>query len=87
MLLTFIVFSAATLSLLFVALCSHSAFSEVTQSTNSYLSTTDRTRLKNILQSGFQLDDVPSVYYAVSGYKLLGKPISKTDVIFFLFHV
>ncbi|XP_071633205.1 dolichyl-diphosphooligosaccharide--protein glycosyltransferase subunit 2 isoform X2 [Temnothorax longispinosus] len=72
---------SAALPLVLVALCSHSAFSEVTQSTNSYLSTADRVRLKSILKSGFQLDDVPSVYYAVSGYKLLGEAISKADTI------
>lgn len=66
-----------------MALCSHAAFSEVTQSTNSYLSLTDRTRLRSILESGFKLDDVSSVYYAVSGYKLLGEAISKADVIVF----
>ncbi|XP_070521731.1 dolichyl-diphosphooligosaccharide--protein glycosyltransferase subunit 2 isoform X2 [Cardiocondyla obscurior] len=51
------------------------------QSTNSYLSVADRVRLKNTLESGFQLDDVPSIHYAVSGYKLLGEAISKKDAI------
>ncbi|KAL0132060.1 hypothetical protein PUN28_000081 [Cardiocondyla obscurior] len=61
--------------------CSHFAYSEVMQSTNSYLSVADRVRLKNTLESGFQLDDVPSIHYAVSGYKLLGEAISKKDAI------
>ncbi|KYN32281.1 Dolichyl-diphosphooligosaccharide--protein glycosyltransferase subunit 2 [Trachymyrmex septentrionalis] len=69
------------LPLILVALCSNCAFSEVTQSTNSYLSMADRARLKNILEPGFQLDDIPSVYYTVNGYKLLGQTISKTDTI------
>ncbi|KYQ60019.1 Dolichyl-diphosphooligosaccharide--protein glycosyltransferase subunit 2, partial [Trachymyrmex zeteki] len=74
-------FLVAVLPLILVALCSNCAFSEVTQSTNSYLSVADRARLKNILETGFQLDDVPSVYYAVSGYNLLGQTISKADTI------
>jgi len=80
-----IYFLAAVLPLILMALCSHCAFSEVMQSTNSYLSMADRMHLKNILESGFQLDDVPSVYYAVSGYKLLGEVVSKADVIFLLY--
>jgi len=75
------------LPLILVALCSNCAFSEVTQSTNSYLSMADRARLKNILEPGFQLDDIPSVYYTVNGYKLLGQTISKTDVSFFSSYV
>jgi len=39
-------------------------------------------RLKSILEPGFQLKDVPTVYYAASGYKLLGEAIPKADVIF-----
>jgi hypothetical protein len=70
-----------------VALCAHSAVSEVAHSTSSYLSTADRLRLKNILESGFQLEDVSTVYYAVSGYKLLGEAIPKTDVNIFLFYI
>jgi len=81
-----IYFLAAVLPLVLVALCSHCAFSEVMQSTNSYLSMADRMHLKSILESGFQLEDVPSVYYAVSGYKLLGEVVSKADVIFFVIY-
>ncbi|XP_072754556.1 dolichyl-diphosphooligosaccharide--protein glycosyltransferase subunit 2 [Anoplolepis gracilipes] len=65
------------LPLVLVALCAHSVFSEVSQSTNSYLSVADRVRLKSILEPGFQLQDVPVVYYATSGYKLLGEAIPK----------
>ncbi|CAL1675959.1 unnamed protein product [Lasius platythorax] len=71
----------SVLPLVLVALCAHSAFSEVSQSTNSYLSVADRVRLKSILEPGFQLQDVPAVHYAASGYKLLGEAIPKTDVI------
>ncbi|XP_029170574.1 dolichyl-diphosphooligosaccharide--protein glycosyltransferase subunit 2 [Nylanderia fulva] len=71
----------AVIPLLLVALCAHSALSEVSQSTNSYLSAADRVRLKSILEPGFQLQDVPSVYYAVSGYKLLGEAIPNTNAI------
>lgn len=83
-----IYFSASVLPLVLVALCAHSAFSEVSQSTNSYLSVADRVRLKSILEPGFQLQDVPAVHYAASGYKLLGEAIPKTDVIFLshIFH-
>lgn len=78
-------FLAAVLSLVLVVLCAHSTFSEVSQSTNSYLSVADRVRLKSILEPGFQLQDIPAVYYATNGYKLLGEAIPKIDVIF-LFH-
>lgn len=78
-------FLAAVLPLVLVVLCAHSVFSEVSQSTNSYLSVADRVRLKNILDPGFQLQDIPAVYYAVDGYKFLGETIPKIDVIF-LFH-
>ncbi|XP_012231196.2 dolichyl-diphosphooligosaccharide--protein glycosyltransferase subunit 2 [Linepithema humile] len=70
-----------TVLLALVAVCAHSALSEVAHSTNSYLSTADRLRLKSILESGFQLEDVSTVYYAVSGYKLLGEAVPKTDAI------
>ncbi|XP_050446458.1 dolichyl-diphosphooligosaccharide--protein glycosyltransferase subunit 2 [Cataglyphis hispanica] len=71
----------AVLPLVLVVLCAHSVFSEVSQSTNSYLSVADRVRLKNILDPGFQLQDVPAVYYAVNGYKFLGETIPKIDAI------
>lgn len=66
--------------LVLVALCAHSTFSEFAHSTNSYLSIADRSRLKSILESGFQLEDASTVYYAVSGYKLLEEAVPKTDV-------
>lgn len=72
---------SAVLSLVLVVLCAHSTFSEVSQSTNSYLSVADRVRLKSILEPGFQLQDIPAVYYATNGYKLLGEAIPKIDTI------
>lgn len=72
---------SAVIPLIFVALCVCSASSEVSQSTNSYLSIADRVRLKSILEQGFQLQDVSAVYYATSGYKLLGEAVPKTDAI------
>ncbi|KAM0731800.1 Dolichyl-diphosphooligosaccharide--protein glycosyltransferase subunit 2 [Formica fusca] len=72
---------SAVLSLVLVVLCAHSTFSEVSQSTNSYLSVADRVRLKSILEPGFQLQDIPAVYYATNGYKLLGEAIPKIDAI------
>jgi len=71
------------LSLATITLCMHSAFSEISQSTNSYLSIADRVRLKNIVKSGFQLEDLPTVYYAVSGYQYLEEAVPNTDVISF----
>lgn len=66
-----------------VTLGAYSTHAEISLSTNSYLSVTDKARLKGILEPGFQLQNVPSVYYAISGYKLLGETIPKTDVIIF----
>jgi hypothetical protein len=66
----------------------HSAYSEISQSANSYLSIADRLRLKNIVKSGFQLEDVPTVYYAVNGYQYLGEAIPNADVIsFFILYI
>lgn len=45
--------------------------------TASYLSTSDRTRLKQVLSSAWELQDLPSVHYAVLGFKLLGETIPK----------
>lgn len=58
--------------------------SEVLLSTNSYLSLADKARLKQILEPGFQSEDISTVHYAVSGYKLLGEAVPKADVILFL---
>ncbi|XP_020293831.1 dolichyl-diphosphooligosaccharide--protein glycosyltransferase subunit 2 isoform X2 [Pseudomyrmex gracilis] len=68
-----------TVLLSIVTLCVHSVFSEVFSSTNSYLSVTNRLRLKNILESGFQSNDISTIYYAVSGFKFLGETIPKAD--------
>ncbi|XP_032674890.1 dolichyl-diphosphooligosaccharide--protein glycosyltransferase subunit 2 [Odontomachus brunneus] len=69
------------LPLVLVALSAYSTHAEVSLSTNSYLSIADKARLKSILEPGFQLQDISTVYYAVSGYKLLGEAIPKTDTI------
>ncbi|XP_075229650.1 oligosaccharide transferase delta subunit isoform X2 [Lycorma delicatula] len=45
--------------------------------TTSYLSVADRERLKNVFI--FDLNDIPSLHYAVLGYKLLGVPIPETE--------
>ncbi|XP_011141992.1 dolichyl-diphosphooligosaccharide--protein glycosyltransferase subunit 2 [Harpegnathos saltator] len=69
------------LPLVLATLGTYFTHAEVLLSTNSYLSVADKARLKNILEPGFQLQDVPTVYYAVSGYKFLGEAIPKTDAI------
>ncbi|CAG2055222.1 unnamed protein product [Timema podura] len=45
--------------------------------TVSFLSPADKIRLKQVLSSAWDLKDVSSVNYAVSGYKLLGESIPK----------
>ncbi|KAJ9584791.1 hypothetical protein L9F63_020879, partial [Diploptera punctata] len=45
--------------------------------TASYLSTSDRARLKQVFNSAWELKDLPSVHYAVLGFKLLGEAIPK----------
>ncbi|KDQ71487.1 dolichyl-diphosphooligosaccharide--protein glycosyltransferase subunit 2 [Zootermopsis nevadensis] len=45
--------------------------------TASYLSASDRIRLKQVLSVGWDLTDLPSVHYAVLGYKLLGEAVPK----------
>ncbi|XP_015115503.1 dolichyl-diphosphooligosaccharide--protein glycosyltransferase subunit 2 [Diachasma alloeum] len=45
--------------------------------TNSYLSETDRARLRGVVEPGFKLTDVASVYHAVLGYKLLNEAIPR----------
>lgn len=48
--------------------------------TASYLSASDRIRLKQVLSVGWDLTDLPSVHYAVLGYKLLGEAVPKPQV-------
>ncbi|XP_023714512.1 dolichyl-diphosphooligosaccharide--protein glycosyltransferase subunit 2 [Cryptotermes secundus] len=45
--------------------------------TASYLSVADRMRLKQVLSVAWNLQDIPSVHYAVLGYKLLGEAVPK----------
>lgn len=44
--------------------------------TSAYLSVADRERLKNVF--AWDLTDLPSLHYAVLGYKLLATPVPKT---------
>ncbi|XP_012256271.2 dolichyl-diphosphooligosaccharide--protein glycosyltransferase subunit 2 [Athalia rosae] len=46
-------------------------------STSSYLSVADKTRLKKVVEPGFQLSDLPALHYAAVSYKLLGDAIPK----------
>lgn len=48
--------------------------------TASYLSVADRMRLKQVLSVAWHLQDIPSVHYAVLGYKLLGEAVPKQQV-------
>lgn len=56
------------------------AIEEPVTSTNSYLLESDKLRFKKILENGFKLEDLPSVYYAVQGYKLLNEATPKASV-------
>ena len=47
-----------------------------------YLTTLDKNRLKQVLNNAWVLDDIPSVHYAVNGYKLLNEPLSLSSVSF-----
>jgi len=49
--------------------------------TASYLSASDRVRLKQVLDVAWDLKDLPSVHYAVLGYKFLGEAVPKLQVI------
>lgn len=53
---------------------------DIATSTNSYLSKSDREKLQKVVEPGLKLTDIPSTYYAVFGYKLLGQPIPNTSV-------
>lgn len=48
--------------------------------TAAYLSASDKIRLKEVLNVGWELQDLPSVHYAVLGYKLLGETVPKPQV-------
>lgn len=63
--------------MLILAIIVASAFAEG-PSTNSYLSDSDRDRLKELIKPGFQLGDIPAVHYAVLGFTLTGDTIPKT---------
>lgn len=63
---------------------------DIATSTSSYLTESDRLKLKNVLEPGLKLTDIPSTYHAVLGYKLLGNPLTNINVsqliiIFFVF--
>lgn len=45
------------------------------QSTNAYLTTADRSRLKKILDTGLTSDDIATLYYAGVGYNILGEAL------------
>lgn len=49
-------------------------------STSSYLSAADKSRLKKVIETGFQLTNLPGVHYAVIGYNIIGEPIPKSAV-------
>lgn len=67
-------FFSVTLLLLFgVIIC----VSDGATTTASYLSTSDRTRLKQVLSTAWELKDLPAVHYAVLGYKHLGEAVPK----------
>ncbi|XP_033219779.1 dolichyl-diphosphooligosaccharide--protein glycosyltransferase subunit 2 [Belonocnema kinseyi] len=61
-----------------VALFFASVIAEAPSSTNSYLSDSDRTRLKKVIEPGFKLESVSAVHYAVLGYTLTGDSIPQT---------
>ncbi|XP_076176441.1 oligosaccharide transferase delta subunit [Ptiloglossa arizonensis] len=48
---------------------------DVLQSTNSYLTTADKSHFKKILEPGLTSNDISLLYYSVHGYKLLGETV------------
>lgn len=56
------------------------AATDITPSTNFYLTENDKLRLLKVLEPGFQLNDVQSTFYAVLGYKLLDKAVPNSSV-------
>jgi hypothetical protein len=60
--------------------------SEGATTTASYLSSSDRIRLKEVLSVGWDLKDLPTVRYAVLGYKLLGETVPNPQVMTFVRH-
>ncbi|XP_043477355.1 dolichyl-diphosphooligosaccharide--protein glycosyltransferase subunit 2 [Leptopilina heterotoma] len=65
-------------SFLILGLIFVSVIAETPSSTSSYLSDADRVRLRKVIESGFQLDDVSAVHYAVLGHNLIGDTIPRT---------
>ncbi|XP_074099951.1 oligosaccharide transferase delta subunit [Cotesia typhae] len=55
------------------------AATDITPSTNFYLTENDKLRLLKVLEPGLQLNDVQSTYYAVLGYKLLDKAVPNSS--------
>ncbi|CAD6226330.1 GSCOCG00011876001-RA-CDS [Cotesia congregata] len=55
------------------------AATDITPSTNFYLTENDKLRLLKVLELGFQLNDVQSTFYAVLGYKLLDKAVPNSS--------
>jgi len=49
--------------------------------TPTYLSNGDRARLKQVFDSAWSLNELPSIHYAILGYKLLGEKIPKQNEI------
>ncbi|XP_063978196.1 dolichyl-diphosphooligosaccharide--protein glycosyltransferase subunit 2 [Diachasmimorpha longicaudata] len=69
---------------LFLLKCSLGA-PDAPTTTNTYLSETDRIRLRGVVEPGLKLTDVASVYHAVLGYKLLNEAVPKpSDVCSYL---
>ncbi|KAK7866677.1 hypothetical protein R5R35_006061 [Gryllus longicercus] len=48
-----------------------------TTTTAAYLADTDKARLKQVFSGAWDLKDLPSIHYAVLGYKLLGQTVPK----------
>ncbi|KAG7199223.1 hypothetical protein KM043_018093 [Ampulex compressa] len=68
------------LTIVVVGLCANAAVTEVSQSTNSYLTVGDKLHWKKILEPGLKLIDVPSTYYAVHGFKFLNEALSSVQI-------
>ncbi|XP_001601669.2 dolichyl-diphosphooligosaccharide--protein glycosyltransferase subunit 2 [Nasonia vitripennis] len=63
--------------LLLAALISTSLTADVPSSTSSYLTATDKARLKKVVEPGFKLQDLSSVHYAVFGFRHIKEPITR----------
>ena len=66
--------------MLIAAIINSSLTADVPSSTNSYLTTADKARMKKVLEPGLKSQDLANVHYSVLGYKHMKDSITRTAV-------